>query len=176
MLQKTKILSAILCLSSLSACTSDKQPDYENYQNYNYEGQKLYPEGYESSSYTDYQPEQPAKTVPDSYNVSNEHPPTPAKEVDKTWVNNQNSAGYTIELADGDKASKVAETLSLAPKNERTAEIKYNRDGKTYYKGLYGTYPNEEAAKTAINNLPADVKQNASIKPWRSIQNTEPNM
>ena len=82
----------------------------------------------------------------------------------------QNAQGYTIELADGDKAAQVAGALYKAPKNQRTAEVKYQQGGKTYYKGLYGSYPSYDAAQQALSTLPADVKQKAGIKSWGSVQ------
>ena len=86
-------------------------------------------------------------------------------------MNSQNSQAFTIELADEEKASQVANTLYKAPKNERMGEVKYQRDGKTYYKGLYGSFPSYEAAQQALSALPSDVKQNAGIKKWASVQN-----
>ena len=77
---------------------------------------------------------------------------------------------YTIELADGDKASEVANTLYKAPKNDRMAEIKYQKDGKTYYKGVYGSYPSLEAAQQALTTLPDEIKQKAGVQTWGSVQ------
>ncbi|WP_131781393.1 SPOR domain-containing protein [Legionella gresilensis] len=110
--------------------------------------------------------------VPESYHVGAYHSPTRAKDRDRNWVSNQNPQGYTIEIADGEKPAQVAKKLYLAPKNDRMAEIKYQRDGRDYYKGLYGSYSSKEDAEKALNNLPAELKQGANIKDWSSIQNT----
>lgn len=181
MLHKTKILGICLCLSGLSACTVDSannnpptyRPTYQPYTYVNYYGTPtdLYPQGYDSSMYVQLPQEKKPLEVPDTYLAGANHSPTPPKNVDKEWVNNQKGQSYTIQLADGEKAAEVANTLLKVPKNERTAEIKYQRDGKTYYKGVYGTYPNYEEAQKALNNLPADVKQNAGIKTWGTVQN-----
>ncbi len=168
MLNKYKIVSLLVCVSSLSACTSMNQESSTTYQPYAYDGAQLYPEGYEGSAYSSEEKHQ--VVVPESYHVGAEHSPAPPKDVDRAWINQQNSQGYTIELADGDKASQVANTLYKAPKQERMAEIKYQREGKTYYKGLYGTYSSHEAAEQALSSLPPDVKQNAGIKTWGSVQ------
>lgn len=173
MLTNTRIFSICLCLSGLSACTTDDTTTYTNdqtYQPYTYSGTQLYPEGYESTGYPELPPDRTQVEVPETYHVSTYHPPTPHTDVDREWVNSQRAQSYTIELADGDKASQVAGALYKAPKNERTAEVKYQRDGKTYYKGLYGTYPSYEAAQQALGTLPADVKQKAGIKTWSSVQ------
>ncbi len=177
-LGKTRITAIALCTASLSACmmngTNSNNSNY--YLPENPQTTPLYPEGYESvNTYVSPQPQPIPQAdhevqVPETYHISSTHSPTSAKEVDKTWVTTQNPHGYTIELAEGDKASSVARVLYQAPKNERTAEVKYQRFGKAYYKGLYGSYPNYEAAQQALNELPADVKQNAHIKNWSSVQ------
>ncbi len=175
MLTKTRIVCVSLCAVSLTACMSGGQPNYGNYQPYDYQTTPLYPEGYDntvvySSPYdTRYESKQDV-VVPESYHVGAYQSPTPSKDLDKNWVNSQNPMGYTIQIADDEKASHVASTLQKAPKSEHMAEVKYQRDGKAYYKGLYGTYPNYDAASKALGSLPDDVKQNAGIKTWGSVQ------
>lgn len=168
---KTKILSVAICVSGLTACSSFNSPSYPSYQTSNLQGTQIYPEGYEGSAYySDSSQGKKPMAVPESYHVGAYHSPTPHTDRDREWVNSQNPQSYTIELADGDKAATVAKTLYEAPKNERMAEIKYLRDGKTYYKGLYGSYPSKEAAEQALSALPADVKQSASVKEWNAVQ------
>ena len=169
MLNKNRIVSLFICVSSLSACTSTIPNRYTTNQPYVYDGAQLYPEGYESIDYSS-TIDKSQIVVPDSYHVSTLHAPTPHKDIDRAWVDSQNAQGYTIELADGEKASQVANTLYKAPKNERMAEVKYLRNGKPYYKGLYGSYPTHEAAENALSTLPADVKQSAGIKTWANVQ------
>ena len=172
MLNKTRILSICVCVSSLSACTTYGPDNSTSAQPYAYEApQQLYPEGYESTGYNEQPQGKQPVVVPESYHVGVNHSPTPHTDRDKEWVNSQNSQAFTIELADEEKASQVANTLYKAPKNERMGEVKYQRDGKTYYKGLYGSFPSYEAAQQALSALPSDVKQNAGIKKWASVQN-----
>ncbi len=174
MLTKIRILSICVCVSGLSACTTSYGP--KSYVNYQYSAEsttQFYADGYttEGGYYADnYQ----AKTVvvPESYHVGVAHAPTPHTDRDKEWINSQNAQSYTIELADGEKASDVANTLYKAPKSERKAEVKYQRNGKEYYKGVYGTYPSYEAAQEALKTLPDEVKQNAGVKTWGSIQSS----
>ncbi len=173
MLKKARILSICLCVTGMTACTTDLPPDTDNYtQTYTFTNVPYYPAGYtnDSNAYSELPQDKPPVDVPDSYHVGTAHSPTSHSDMDKTWVSRQNGQSYTIELGDGDKPSQVANTLFKAPKDERTAEIKYQREGKTYYKGVYGTYPNYEAAQQALSKLPADVKQNAGIKTWSSVQ------
>lgn len=174
MLHKTKLLSICLCMSGLTACATDDSSTYRDYQTYTYYNstQLYYPQGYENTNYySDAAPtERKVVEVPETYHVGAYHSPTPHTDVDRTWVNSQNAKGYTIELSDGDKPADVAGTLQKAPKTERTAEIKYQQGGKTYYKGLYGTYPSYEDAQKAMSALPEDVKQKAGIKSWGTVQ------
>lgn len=108
--------------------------------------------------------------VPEGYHVGSDHSPASFKDREKSWVNRQNPQNYTILLDDNEKASEVASTLQKAPKDARKAEIKYERGGKRYYKGVYGTYPSYESAQKALNSLPDDLKQNAGVKTWGSVQ------
>ena len=169
-----RLVSLCFCISSLTACAISNDDSYNN--SYNQAspppyGSEVYPQGYETGGYTIEQPQSKGSVVvPETYHVGAYHSPAPSKDVDTGWINNQNPQGYTIQLADGDKASKVANTMQKTPKSERTAEIKYQHDGKTYYQGVYGSYPNAEAAQKALDALPADVKQNAGIKTWDSVQ------
>ena len=172
MLTKLKIICISLCVVNLSACMTGGQRSYSSAQSYDYQTSPLYPEGYDNTvvyGNTHY-PSQQTVIVPDSYHVGAFQSPTASKDLDKTWVSSQNPMGYTIQIADDEKAARVAGTLQKAPKNEHMAEVKYQRDGKAYYKGLYGTYPDQDAANKALSALPEDVKQSAAIQTWGSVQ------
>jgi septal ring-binding cell division protein DamX len=172
MFTKTQWLGLSCCFMMLSGCMiDDGQISSGSNEAYMAQNSLLYPEGYENVGTYGYQTEYKKEVVvPESYHVGAYHSPSLPKDVDKTWVSNQSSTGYTIELADDEKASHVAGVLQKAPKNERMAEVKYQRDGKAYYKGLYGTYPTQEAAEDALKALPDEVKQGAGIKNWGSVQ------
>lgn len=172
---KTNKIIICLSLTYLSACsidgTSSSFYDYEPSRTEN--SQMIYPDSYDSNNPQnqaayDYAPLKTTETVevPDSYHVGLGHP-TSAKDLDKSWVKNQNPNAYTIELAKDSKPAAVAGVLQQAPKNERSAEIKTNNGS---YTGVYGTYSSYEAAKEKLDSLPDNVKQNASIKSWQSIQ------
>ena len=160
------------CAAGLSGCTSQTAytPETTTYQPYHYEDTQVYPEGYESISYSGVSQEKKEVMVPETYHVGAYHSPTPHTNRDRDWVNTQSPQNYTIELADGDKASDVANALYKAPKSERMAEVKYQRGGKVYYKGLYGSYPSQEAAQQALEALPNDIKEKAGVKSWGSVQ------
>lgn len=170
---KSRILFLGICVSTLSSCMVYEEYNSPGYQTYTYDSTQLYPQadyrlynyGYQSGS------GQSVVSVPDSYHVGEYHSPVSFKDRDRDWVTGQNPQGYTIQIADDEKASKVAQKLYKAPKNDRMAQVKYQRNGKAYYKGLYGTYNSPEAAQKALNELPPDIKQGAGVTSWGSIQN-----
>lgn len=172
---KTNKIIICLSLTYLSACSIDGAGS--NFYSYepsrNDTSQMVYPDSYDSNNPQNqtgynYTPPVSSETVevPDSYHVGLGHP-TSAKDMDKNWVSNQNPNAYTIEVAKDSKPAAVAGVLQQTPKNERTAEIKTNSGS---YTGIYGTYPSYEAAKEKLDALPENIKQNASIKSWRNIQ------
>ncbi|WP_412753999.1 SPOR domain-containing protein [Legionella londiniensis] len=177
MMDKKKFLGVVLSAAGLGGCMSYNPHGYTNYQAYTYEGSIIYPEDYEgyegyaeSQGYR-YQTEGRGQVVvPESYHVGSYHSPTSHKDRDRRWVDQQNPGGYTIELAHGEKASQVAGVLYKAPKKDRMAQIKYHQDGKTYYKGLYGSYSSYEAAQQALSSLPENIRQGARITSWGSVQ------
>jgi len=110
------------------------------------------------------------QAVPDSNQYAGKIAPEHHKSLDANWVNSQNPQGYTIELAHGEKPGEVAKQLTDTPKLERTAQVKYEKDGKTYYRGVYGTFPSREAAEAALQKLPADIRNKADINQWNDVQ------
>ncbi len=167
------------CALGLSSCMMEDStsrnlvyPGYASYDNRQFYNQSNldmvnYSDNYK---YNEARGSNQTVVVPDSYHVGETHAPISFQDRDKTWVNAQIPQAYTIELVDGDKASQVAQVLYKAPKNDRMAQIKYQRGGKEYYRGVYGSYSNAEEAKKAMDALPADVKNSASIKNWGSVQ------
>lgn len=168
MVATIRILAVSLCVS-LTAC----QTTHSSYQSYQYgdstytSQSPLYPDSYESVQYGQYLEEKTA-LPPEKFNRY--EAPVPAKDMDKHWILGQNPQAYTIELDQSERASQVASALSNAPKNERMAEIKYQKNGKTYYQGIYGSFPSAEAAQQALSRLPDNVKQNAQVKSWANVQ------
>lgn len=160
-----------ICAFSMSSCSMMDKNEYPNYPTYVYDPAQPYTlNNYNTVNY-DYSYRQKQEVVvPDSYHVGELHSPVSFKDRDQTWVNSQNPQGYTIELTEGEKASQVAQVLYKAPKNDRMAQVKYDRDGKTHYKGVYGTYTSAEEAQKALNALPPEIKNGASVINWSSVQ------
>lgn len=177
---KTKMVVVAMMALGLSACSGwySDGPDYnKTYHSKRDSSIQLYPDGYDNGGA--YAPTQGVSSkksdgmMDDASNTSSV-PAVPAttsfKARDGSWVGKQNPQGYTIELSNGENASEVASSLQKAPKSEPGAEVKYHKDGKQYYKGVYGSYPTYEAAQQALNGLPEDVKKGASVKTWGNIQ------
>ncbi|MFA6302454.1 MAG: SPOR domain-containing protein [Legionella sp.] len=161
---------------SMSACMDMEQravmeyPSYPAYTYYN-NNTPYYQGTYQMQQYGSDNYRQPQTvSVPETYHVGAYHSPVSFKDRDREWVNSQNPRNYTIEMADGDKASEVAQKLYKAPKNDRMGQVQYQRNGKTYYKGLYGSYDSPEAAKKALDAMPAELKQGAGVKTWAEVQ------
>ncbi|WP_028388718.1 SPOR domain-containing protein [Legionella fairfieldensis] len=181
-------LTLCLCAASLSSCSRVAPYDerYISYKPYAYENTKFANErDYERymerhMEQKDYSRSPIDITSPESYYMhiygsstsrkSTLYRPVSHKEVDERWVRVQNPNSYTIEIANDAKASWVANKLYRMPKNNRSAQIRYYRNGKSYYSGLYGSYLNYEEAQRAFNNLPPDMKQGAVIKNWNNVQ------
>lgn len=167
---KNKLLVVSLCVVGLSSCSSMfEESGYSSYQGYSYD-QSVVQDGQMQPGAYGEQVEKKGVEVPNSYHVGVNRAPVSPKNVDKNWVNSQNPMGYTIEVADDEKPSNVASRLQQMPATDRKAEVKYKKGGKTYYKGVYGTYNSYQDAKKAYDALPADVKANARVKNWGSVQ------
>lgn len=180
MLKASKIIIISLSSIYISACSIDGTTS--NFSNYGPSGfansQMIYPDSYDSYNYQnqsgEYQqgvpPSSPGNVVvPESYHVGATGRPPSAKDMDKGWVQKQNPSAYTIELANDSKPSRVAGVLYKTPKNERTAEIKTSNGS---YTGLYGSFSSYEAAQEKLRALPEDVRKNATIKSWGSVQSS----
>jgi hypothetical protein len=161
----------IISLLALCACSNYGPTALSDYQTHIDQSTDLYPEGYENAgSYADYPAAKQPVAVPESYHVSHYRAPVRPQDADKQWVSSQDATHYTIELADDEKPASVANTLLSVPKTDRGAEVRYQQGDKTFYKGVYGSYPSKEAAEQALNNLPNDVKAKAQVKDWGNIQ------
>jgi septal ring-binding cell division protein DamX len=93
-----------------------------------------------------------------------------AKNNDISWVEEQQPNHLTIMLASDTKPLAVSHALMDAPKDQRGAVIKYEKNGQIYYSGVYGSFLNPENAQNALEQLPQSLRVNAKIMPWSSMQ------
>jgi septal ring-binding cell division protein DamX len=167
---KTQLIAVSLCVFGIAACS--KSNEYWGAGQSNQKAAiQLYPDGYDNGgAYAPANAEVKQVVVPETYHVREATPQQAFKSRDINWVNNQNPQGYTIELASGSQAASVNATLQKAPRTERMAAVKVKQNGQDSYQGIYGTFSSQEAAQAALNKLPEELKQNASIKSWHSVQ------
>ena len=158
----------------LTSCTMGRDPWTAEYQHQSYPSRTYTLQSYGSYEYSDVHVQSHSVNEPDSYYVGMTQSPTSHKEQDRAWVKDQNPQGYTIEIADSEKPAQVASRLYKAPKTDRMAEIRYQHQGKAFYKGVYGSYSTAEEAQKALQSLPEELRRDAGIKNWGSIQNTVP--
>jgi hypothetical protein len=159
MLNSVKNTALVISISSLCACATYNPGGYTtSLPSSTDHGTELYPEGYENTGYSsDYHQQ---VSVPDSYHVSSYHPPEKSKNVDEQWVGGQNPTGYTIEVADGDKASSVANTLLQAPKNERKVKLNISKVIKPFIKAcMEPTQPLRQRNKHSKHYRPISNKK-----------------
>lgn len=171
--KKAMYFASSFIIIHLCSCTiADEYYNTISYTTPAYDPNPLYPSVDANSAETSYRSSKPSDNVivPESYHVGQFHSPTSFKDRDRTWVSGQNAQNYTIEIAEGEKASQVARVLYGTPKTDRMAQIKYQWRGKTYYRGMYGSYPDAASAQSALDALPSAIKQNAQIKDWGSMQ------
>lgn len=120
---------------NISSCMVYEDTYTTRYQIYTYDYGQLYPQtDYRARDYNYGNQSGQSVVVPDSYHVGEYHSPVSFKDRDRNWVNSQNPQGYTIQIADDEKAAYVAQKLYKAPKNDRMAQVKYYQNGKTHYK------------------------------------------
>ena len=168
-----KFMTLVFCITTLSSCLYYEENRSSGYETYSYvENQINTHDESQTNNYGHQNQLNQEVSVPDSYHVGAFHSPVSFKDVDRSWINNRNPQEYTIEVADAEKASQVAQILLKAPKNDRMAQVKYQRNGKVYYKGLYGSYENSQAAQKALDALPPEIKEGSGVKNWGSVQNS----
>jgi hypothetical protein len=164
------------CSLHLAACVTYDGQYVSKSPAYMYDTRQLYPHDLSLSDTHDYFDERfhPSEAkmvrVPESYHVGETHSPVSFKDRDRFWVSNQNPQSYTIKVADDESAAVVAQRLSKVPSTDRRAEVKFTRNGKEYYEGVYGNYDSQQEAQQALENLPPDIKQGAQIQHWGAIQ------
>jgi len=79
------------------------------------------------------------------------------------WIRAQPRTAFTIQVLGLAQESGVRDFLARHPLDRETAWFGTERNGADWYVAIAGSYPNAEAARTAIASLPAEVRRN---QPW----------
>jgi outer membrane assembly lipoprotein YfiO len=83
------------------------------------------------------------------------------------WIRAQPRASFTIQVLGLAQEAGVRDFLARHPMDRETAWFRTERNGADWFVAIAGSYPNAEAARRAIDSLPAEVRRN---QPWiRSI-------
>jgi septal ring-binding cell division protein DamX len=93
-----------------------------------------------------------------------------AKNMDVEWVRKQNPSEYTIMISSNDKPLVVSQALMEIPKNQRSAALKYEKNGQVYYTGVYGNFSDSAKAQETLNSLPENVRHEANVVEWNRVQ------
>jgi septal ring-binding cell division protein DamX len=125
---------------------------------------------YDENSYLNHEPVE-AKPLPKFVKTA-EVPQTQvsAKNVDVGWVQQQNPGSSTILIGSDSKPLPVSMALMQAPKDQRSAALKYEKNGQIYYSGVYGTYNDQNSAEQALQKLPENLRKTAKIVNWDAVQ------
>jgi septal ring-binding cell division protein DamX len=161
-----KIFFLFPAISFLSACQSMMNSGQDTKE-------WVYPivTPYDENSYLNHGGETEAKPLPKFVKTSEvPQAQVSAKNVDVSWVEQQNPSNTTILLTSDNKPLPVSMALMQAPKDERSAALKYEKNGQIYYSGVYGNYNDQASAEQALQKLPENLRKNARIVNWTAVQ------
>ncbi len=161
---KYKMVFILPALSVLAACSTVNVPNSET-KEWIYPVKSPYDEELSETYHSE------PKALPKFVKTA-EVPQTQvsAKNVDVSWVKQQNPKGTTILIASDDQPLPVSMSLMDTPKDQRSAALKYDQNGKPHYSGVYGSYTDKESAELALNKLPENLKSNAKVVNWSDMQ------
>lgn len=76
------------------------------------------------------------------------------------WLNKQPKEGYTLQMVAGREQSSVTSFIREHTLTESHAVCAYHEGSQDWFGLFYGFYPTLQAARDALDNLPADLKAN----------------
>ncbi|MCP4996790.1 MAG: AAA family ATPase [Gammaproteobacteria bacterium] len=85
---------------------------------------------------------------------------TPPKLAREAWINRQKPQAYTLQLIGVGNEAAVKKYMKQHPLPGQFALFHSPRDGKSWYSLLYGVYSDRDAAITAREKLPGNLKSN----------------
>jgi len=80
-----------------------------------------------------------------------------------TWINAQDPAAYTIQVMSSANRSSLVGFAKRYGLESEVAYFETRRKGKPWHVAVYGSYDTVTAARTALDNLPEDVRRR---RPW----------
>lgn len=164
---KNKIVLILPVIGVLSACSTVTVPNAET-KEYIYPVNSPYDREMLAKPVNEYTESKPLPTFVKTAEVPQRQ--VSAKNIDVTWVQQQNPGALTILVATEEQALPVGMALTQTPKDQRSAALRYERNGRMQYSGVYGSYSDKEAAEQAIQNLPESLKNNARVVSWSEMQ------
>ncbi len=81
----------------------------------------------------------------------------------KEWINRQNPDHYTLQIFAVSKKDALIDFIKGNDLTQKSAYLRFERNGDDLYTMFYGTYENRDLATKAISDLPPSL---ASFKPW----------
>lgn len=88
------------------------------------------------------------------------------------WLGKQDPALYTIQILGTYEKTAVTRFLGKYPLDQKMAIFSVHQNNKIYHKLVYGFFNGREAAKSALENLPKNLRD--STKPWlRTVGNIQ---
>lgn len=171
-----RMLMLIVLAALLSACSWSGwfSPNYQSNRNGSSGNNYYHPYDYGTDTAHSYKRDaprsRPFRPPAPSYHFA--VTPTPQKHttVDKDWIHSQHGTGYTIQVADDNDPSRVADVLHKAPKTGRMTQYKYKDGETTRYGGTVGSYATKEEAEQAMQRLPETMRGTATVQQWDGIQ------
>jgi len=90
-------------------------------------------------------------------------PRVPSGARDATWLKQQSSSGYTIQLVSLSTEERLVDYLAVQQDRSQFAWYPIERGGKRLYVVTYGNFDSKAAADAAAASLPSEV---GKVEPW----------
>lgn len=164
---KNKIVLILPCICILSACSTLTEPNAPT-KEYIYPVNNPYEREMLATPNEEYTESKPLPTFVKTAEVPQRQ--VSAKNVDVAWVQQQNPGALTILVATEDQPLPVGMALTQTPKDQRSAALRYERNGHMQYSGVYGSYADQETAEQAMQKLPDELKNKAKIVSFSQMQ------
>ena len=82
---------------------------------------------------------------------------------DETWISRQPDSAYTMQLFSSWEPQAIERFVHKYALQDNIARFASQRDGKTWFSLVYGSYAGKQAANNAVSALPPDLRK---TRPW----------